>query len=214
MTQKVRKGVSNGSERQKGGKWWWIEQKIDRKTLNVELKPQLRTLNNNNNNNNKQIMALNTKWRCGSERRNERYQWLWTPNRKWTMAWNAKRSKIWLWTPNENTTLNVKLRSNNGSERRNWEVIMMALNVETKNATRITLNTDTDEWWPWTPNEDAMMALNVETGKATLNVKLGNDDGFERWNQETRHWWLSGAKTENATLNVNLGSDDGSESRH
>ena len=83
MAQKVWKGVSNGSERQKLGKWWWIEQKIDMKTLSVELKPRLGTLNNNNdndndnnnnnnnNNNNKQIMALNTEWRCGSERRNE-----------------------------------------------------------------------------------------------------------------------------------------------
>ena len=53
MAQKVRKGVSNGSERQKGGKWWWIEQKIDMKTLSVELKPRLGTLNNNNNDNKK-----------------------------------------------------------------------------------------------------------------------------------------------------------------
>ena len=42
---------------------------------------------------------------------------------------------------------------------------MMALNVETENTTRIALNTDTDEWWLWTPNEDAMKTLNAETGK-------------------------------------------------
>ena len=110
--------------------------------------------------------------------------------------------------PNGNTTLNVKLRSNYDSERRNWEVIMMALNVETENATRITLNTDTNEWWLWTPNKDEMMALNAETGKVTLNAKLRSDDGFELRNQETRHRWLSGVKIENVTLNVNLGSDD------
>ena len=41
----------------------------------------------------------------------------------------------------------------------------MALNVETENTTRIALNTDTDEWWLWTPIEDAMKTLNSETGK-------------------------------------------------
>ena len=55
--------------------------------------------------------------------------------------------------------------------------VMTTLNAETKNATRMALNTDTDEWWLWTLNEDAMMAL---------NVKLGSDDGFEHRNQETR----------------------------
>ena len=73
----------------------------------------------------------------------------------------------------ENTTLNVKLRGDNGSECRNWEAIMMALNAET------------ERWWLWTPNEDAMMALNTETENATLNVKLGSDDdGSERQNWE------------------------------
>ena len=55
--------------------------------------------------------------------------------------------------------------------------VMTTLNAETKNATWMALNTDTDEWWLWTLNEDAMMAL---------NVKLGSDDGFEHRNQETR----------------------------
>ena len=52
-----------------------------------------------------------------------------------------------------------KLRNNNdGSESRNWETIMMALNV----------------------NEDVMIALNVETEDATLNVDLKTDDGSDR----------------------------------
>ena len=71
----------------------------------------------------------------------------------------------------ENTTLNVKLRSDNGSERRNWEALMMALNAETENVMRMTLNTDTEKWWLWTPNENVMMALNAETENATLNIK-------------------------------------------
>ena len=52
---------------------------------------------------------------------------------------------------------------------------MVALHAETKNATRIALNTDTDEWWLWTPNKDAMMALNTETEKR-------DNDGSERQN--------------------------------
>ena len=87
----------------------------------------------------------------------------------------------------ENTTLNVKLRSDNGfecrmkmwwwlwtpnpaidgSEHWYWEVITMALNV----------------------NEDVMMALNVETEDATLNVDLKTDDGSE-CRTEKWQWWL------------------------
>ena len=61
---------------------------------------------------------------------------------------------------------------------------MMALNVETKNTTRIALNIDIDEWWLWMPNEDAMMALNAETGNVNRNVKLGSDDDSEHRNRE------------------------------
>ena len=56
--------------------------------------------------------------------------------------------------------LNAKLKSDDGSERQNWEVMKMAQNV----------------------NEDVMMALNVETEDATLNVDLKTDDGSERQN--------------------------------
>ena len=107
-------------------------------------------------------------------------QWLRTPNRSGQGLWKSneakhgserrnewcngfeRRTRIWLWTSN-------------------WGVIM-ALNAETENTTRIALNIDTDEWWLWTPNEDVMMALNTETRKATLNVKLGNDGGSARRN--------------------------------
>ena len=81
---------------------------------------------------------------------------------------------------------------------------MTALNTEIENATRMTLNTDTEKWWLWTPKlrsdddgserqeENTMMALKAETKKwwwlwtpktenMTLNVKLKIDDGFERW---------------------------------
>ena len=72
----------------------------------------------------------------------------------------------------------------------------MALNVETENTTRIALNTDTDEWWLWTPNEDAIMVLNAETEKVmALNAERRCDDGSECQNGEV-------------TLNVKLGSDD------
>ena len=87
----------------------------------------------------------------------------------------------------------------------------MALNAKTENTTRIALNTNTDEWWLWTPNEDAMMALNTETRKATLNVKLGNDGGSARRNWECDedssehwYWWVM-------ALNAERRCDDGSE---
>ena len=65
---------------------------------------------------------------------------------------------------------------------------MMALNVETENTTRIALNTDIDEWWLWTPNEDAMMALNAETGKAmALNA---NEDAMMALNTKRIETWL------------------------
>ena len=138
-------------------------------------------------------------------------QWLWTPN----------QSGQGLWKPNE--AKHGSERRNewcNGSERRtrirlwmsNWGVIM-ALNAETENTTRIALNTDTDEWWLWTPNEDAMMALNTETRKATLNVKLGNDGGSARRNWECDedssehwYWWVM-------ALNAKRRCDDDSERR-
>ena len=45
----------------------------------------------------------------------------------------------------EDTTLSVKLTSDNGSGRRNQEAIMMALNAETKNAMMMALNTDIEK---------------------------------------------------------------------
>ena len=123
MTQKVRKGVSNGSERQKGGV-----------APNVETNDM---------------------------------QWLWTPNEA---KHGFERRNEW----------------RNGSERRmrirlwtsNWEVVMMALNVKTENTTRIALNTDTDEWWLWTPNEDVMAALDAEIGNV-MRMTLNTDT--EKW---------------------------------
>ena len=68
---------------------------------------------------------------------------------------------------------------------------MTALNTEIENATRMTLNTDTEKWWLWTPKlrsdddgserqaENTMMALKAETKK---------------W------WWLWTAKTENMIM--------------
>ena len=116
-------------------------------------------------------MARNAERKCGdgSER--------WTKNA--VMALNAKTG---------NAALKVKLRSNNASERRNWETIMMALNAETENATlNVKLRSNNgSERRNW---EMIMMALNAEIRNATLNVKLRSDDGSER-RTEKRHWWL------------------------
>ena len=69
----------------------------------------------------------------------------------------------------------------------------MALNAKTENTTRIALNTNTDEWWLWPPNEDAMMALNTETEKR-------DNDGSERqnWKCDTERW------TENTMTTPNV----------
>ena len=83
---------------------------------------------------------------------------------------------------------------------------MMALNVETENTTMITLNTDTDEWWLWTPNEDAMKTLNAETGKVmALNA---NEDAMMALNTKRSETWLWGVIM---SPNVKLRSDNGSE---
>ena len=131
--------------------------------------------------------------KCDFECQIENRWWLWMLKlrmRLWTSNWEVMMA---LNAETENATLNVKLRSNDGSERRNWEATMMALNAETENAMRMTLNTETEKWWLWTPklrsgdddsepqnwkmwlwtsNWKSMMALNIETENVTLNIKL------------------------------------------
>ena len=87
-----------------------------------------------------------------SERRNKGRQWLWTP----ILRSDGSERQF------GNTTLNVKLGSDDGYERRNWKC-----------------------------DEDGskhryreVMALNAKNGNGTLSVKLGSDDSFERRNWE------------------------------
>ena len=68
-------------------------------------------------------MALNTEWRCGSECRKEWYVVaLNVETENETMALNTDPDE---WT----TALNAEWKTNNGSERQNWES-MVALNIE------------------------------------------------------------------------------------
>ena len=77
-------------------------------------------------------MALNTEWRCGSERRNEWYAVaLNVETKNATMALNADPDE---WT----TALNAERKTNNGSERQNCEPM-------------VALNTERNKTWPWTP---------------------------------------------------------------
>ena len=94
--------------------------------------------------------------------------------------------------------LNAKTENSDDSERQNWKAMMalnpklkmrlwmsiwkpmMALNAETENTTRIALNTNTDEWWLWTPNKDAMMALNTEWSETWLWTPNKAKHGSER----------------------------------
>ena len=154
-------------------------------------------------------------------------RWLWTPE-LWinhdgsecqTVNDGSKRqigNRWWLWTPKLRMWhLNVKLGSDDGSKRWNWE-------CESER--------QTEKWWLWTPklrsddgserrnwecdengsdrrNWEAVMALNAETDKrwwwiwtpklknATLNIKLKIDDGYkcQKWEcdseRQTKKWW-------------------------
>ena len=110
------------------------------------------------------------------------------------MALNAKT---------ENATLNVKLGSDDGSERRNWECDSER-QIE-------------KQWWLWTPK-----LRSDNDGFECRNWKCDEDDSEHRnWevmalNTETekRWWWLWTPKLKNVTLNVKLKIDDGSEHRN
>ena len=173
MAQKARRSVPNGSERQKRGKWWWIEWKIDMRTLSVKLKPRLETLNNNNNNNN------NNKQINGPEHKMK--MWLWTSKRTICSGSEHRMKKV---DPNaeqkyssecktkQNMALNAEIKINNDSERRYWEV--MSLNAE---------RNDGFEHRHW---EVITMARKAELrsgdGSERRNWKC-DEDGFEHW-----HW--------------------------
>ena len=153
------------------------------------------------------MIALNAKWRCGSECRPKMWIWMSIEN----VALNDERSETWLRTPKrmigngfecrywevmalntetENVTLNVKLRSDDGSDRRNrkcdedgserryWEVIMMALNTETENAMRMALNADTKKWWRWLWTTK----LKMRWGWLWMPILRSDNNGSERRN--------------------------------
>ena len=117
-------------------------------------------------------------WKYDSKHQTENRWWLWKLKlrmRLWTSNWEVMMA---LNIETDNVTLNIKLRSDDGSERRNWKATMMTLNAEIENAMRMTLNADIEKWWLWTP-------------------KLRSGDDFERWNwkydfehQTKNRWWL------------------------
>ena len=159
-------------------------------------------------------------WRCdddGSEHRNWKYDsQRQTENAMMALNAETEKRRWWLWTPKPKMRwwwlrgLKLKMQlwmsswkcDDDGSERRNWEAIMMALNAETKNA--------------------MMMALNAETENATLNVKLkmwwwwlwtpklrSDDDGSERQNGK---WYNDPeCRTMNMALNAKLRINGGFE---
>ena len=130
----------------------------------------------------KKMMALNDKNVALNIEKVKRW-WLWVAKLR---TWR------WLWMS--------ELRSDDGSERRNWKA-MMALNTKTDK-----------QWWLWTPelrskdgserqNWKAMVTLNTKTEKEwwLWTPKLRGDDDSEcrNWeammtlNAETeKRWWL------------------------
>ena len=90
----------------------------------------------------------------------------------------------WLWTPKlKNATLNVKLKTNDGFKRWNWEYDS---ELQTK------------KWWLWTPklrsDDDDSEPRNRKMRLWTSNWKI--DDGSECRNWEcdfecqTKKWWI------------------------
>ena len=148
----AKRKMNNGSECQMKkvmaliSKWkWGSERQTEDVALNTKLKTRLWT----------------PRWQRDSERQDDdttlnvrMYMWLWMSSWKGMMALNAQTKKIWwLWTPSwdmmvalnaeiENMTLNVKLRSDDGSERRNWEATMMALNAKIEKVMMRALNVE------------------------------------------------------------------------
>ena len=152
--------------------------------------------------------------KCNSKRQTEYRWWLWKPKlRMWfrTSNWEVvalsaeTEKRWWLWTP----TLRMRwgwlwtpiLRSDDDDfEHQAENVMMMALNTETKNAMMMALNAETENatlnvklkmwwWWLWT--------LKLE--RRLWTPKLWNDDGNERQtenrmmalNADTKKWrWL------------------------
>ena len=110
------------SERRIEKWWWWLwtpKPKSDEGSWKPKLKNddgserQTENSDGSERQNWEAMMALNAKTENddGSEHRIEKW-WLGTQNENAVMALNAKTG---------NATLKVKLRSKNGSERRNWE---------------------------------------------------------------------------------------------
>ena len=166
MAQKARKSVPNGSERQKWGKWWWIERKIDMRTLSVELNPPLETLNNNNNNNNnhKQIMVLNADEDVALNVEMNDMQWLWTPNEE--VDSNAERRYSSVCQTKQDTALNAEIKISNGSECQNetkqdakcWNEWRSGFERQMKKwiwtpSENVAPNTKRSETWLWTPKQ-------------------------------------------------------------
>ena len=84
---------------------------------------------------------------------------------------------------------------------------MTALNTEIENATRMTLNTDTEKWWLWTPklrSDDGSEHRNWECDSddsESQNWKCDEDDS-EHQNKKNAMMMALNAETENKTLNV------------
>ena len=147
------------------------------------------------------MVALNVKLRNDDDG----FDWR---NREWKVALSAKPG---------NANRNVKLRSDDGSDRRNrecdsdgserqnwkrdeddsehqyWEVITMALNAERRcydGPER--RNRETRQWWLWNPK------LKIWWGWLWTPTLRSDNDGSER--RTKMWWWLWTLKPGNATM--------------
>ena len=144
-------------------------------------------------------MALNAK--------TKKRWWLWTPNRisddgseRQTPNWGCdsecrSENRWWLWTPRPKS---------DDSERQNWKMMMMTLNVDLKTDNGSERRNLKIQWWLWMPKLRTMMALNAKLGMMmALNAK--SNKWWWLWMPNWEWWWLWTPK---------LRSDKGSERRN
>ena len=221
----------NGSERRMKMWLWMSKLKSDDEDYECQTENTMMTLNTETKKWWWWLWTSNGK--CDSKRQTEYRWWLWKPKlRMWfrTSNWEVvalsaeTEKRWWLWTP----TLRMRwgwlwtpiLRSDDDdSERQAENVMMMALNAETKNAMMMTLNAETENatlnvklkmwwWWLWTPqlrsDNSGSECRNWKRGserqgkKVALYAKQKMNDDSERQN-------------EHVALNAKLRRNGGSE---
>ena len=130
---------------------------------------------------------------CDSECRSENRWWLRTPKLKSDDGSECHTEKVitTLNAETEDATLNVDLKIDDGSGCRNWEVMMMTLNVKPRMRlwtsiweSMMALNAETKNWWwwLWTSNRGYDSEHRSENRWRLWTPNWKHGDGSERRN--------------------------------